>query len=130
VSGWYLFCHYLARSQPMSVPGYLPATRTKVRSRRLGPVSVRSSDGRELGTLAGFVLDSHGHHLCSLVMDVVGADGTQQVELPMVPVSFDAEAHALRLVQAGAPVMMAFRPESVSDVDEDDLWIPIVHSAA
>ena len=114
----------------MSVPSYLPAARTKVRSLGLGCVSVRNSDGSELGKLAGFVVDQQGRHLCSLVMDVVGAAGSQQVELPMVPVSFDAESQALRLVQAGVPVMMAFRHESVAEVAEDDLWIPIVHSAA
>ena len=114
----------------MSIPSYLPAARTKVRSLGLGCVSVRNSDGSELGKLAGFVVDKQGGHLCSLVMDVVGAAGSQQVELPMVPVSFDAESQALRLVQAGVPVMIAFRHESVSEVDEDDLWLPIVHSAA
>jgi hypothetical protein len=93
-------------------------------------VSVRSADGRELGKLAGFVVDPQGRHLCSLVMDVVGAAGSHQVELPMVPVSFDAESRALRLVHAGIPVMMAFRHDSVSEVDDDDLWIPIIRSAA
>jgi hypothetical protein len=114
----------------MSVPGYLPAIRTKVRSLGLGCVSVRTSDGSELGKLVGFVVDPHSRHLRSLVMDVAGDAGSKQVELPMLPVSFDAEAQALRLVEAGVPVMTAFRHDSVSQVDEDDLWIPIVHSAA
>jgi len=113
----------------MNVPRYLPATRAKVRSLRLGRMSVRGSDGRELGKLAGFVVDPGGRHLCSFVLEV-GAAGSQQVELPMVPVSFDAESHSLRLVQAGIPAMMVFRPDSVSKVEEDDLWIPIVNSAA
>ena len=114
----------------MTVPRYLPATRTSVRSLRLGRLSVCSSDGRELGKLAGFVIDPRGRHLCSLVLEVPGAAGAQQVELPMVPVSFDAESHALRLVQSGAPAMKVFRTESAAEVEEDDLWIPIVHSAA
>ena len=114
----------------MSVPRYIPATRTKVSSLRLGRLSVRSSDDRELGKLAGFVVDQQGRHLCSLVMEVVGAAGSQQVELPMVLVCFDAESHALRLVDPGVPATIAFRPESVAEVEEDDLWIPIVHSAA
>jgi hypothetical protein len=114
----------------MNGPRYLPATRTKVRSLRLGRVSVRSADDRELGKLAGFVVDPEARHLCSLVMEVVGAAGSQQVELPMVPLCFDAESHALRLVDPGVPATIAFRPESMFEVEEDDLWIPIVHSAA
>lgn len=114
----------------MNVPRYLPATRTKVNSLRLGRMSVRGADGRELGKLAGFVVDPRGRHLCSLVIEMNGVAGAQQVEVPMVPISFDAESRALRLVQSGVPAMMVFRPESVSEVEEDDLWIPIVHSAA
>lgn len=114
----------------MSVPRYLPATRTKVRHLRLGRLSVRTSDDRELGKLAGFVVDPCGRHLCSLVMEVVGTSGFQQVELPMVLVRLDAESHALRLIEPGVPAMIAFRPDSVSDVGEDDLWTPTVHSAA
>lgn len=108
---------------------YLPATRAKVRSLGLGRMSVRGADGRELGKLAGFVVDPGGQQLCSLVLELPGA-GSQQVEVPMVPVSFDATSQALCLVQSGTPAMMAFRPESVSNVEEDDLWIPIVDSAA
>ena len=114
----------------MSVARYLPATRTKARSRRLGPLSVRTSDNRELGRLMGFVVDTAGRHVWSLVMEVVDARGSQQVELPMVPMCFDAEAQALRMVEPDAPAMLVFRPESVSDVEEADLSIPIVPSAA
>lgn len=111
----------------MNVPRYLPAIRTKVRSLRLGRVSVRSSDGRELGKLVGFVLDPRGGHLRSLVLEVVDAAGSQQVEMAMVPVCFDAESYVLRLVDPDVPVMIRFRLELLSQFDEHD---PRVHSAA
>jgi hypothetical protein len=114
----------------MSHPRYLPAIRTKARSLRLGRLSVRTLDDRELGRLLGFVIDPRGHHICSLVMEVVDPAGTQQVELSMVPLRLDVESRALRMVDPGTPRMMAFRAEFVSQVDEDDLWIPFFHTAA
>ena len=59
----------------MTIPRYLPATRTKVRSLRLGPLSVRTSTDGELGTLMGFLVDPRGRHVCSLVMEVVSGAG-------------------------------------------------------
>ena len=41
----------------MTVPRYLPAIRAKIRSVRLGPLSVRTSGDCELGTLMGFLID-------------------------------------------------------------------------
>jgi hypothetical protein len=114
----------------MSVTRFLPAIRTKVRSLRLGRLSVRSCDGRELGKLTGFIIDPRGAHVCSLVIEVASGEGSQQMELPLVPVRLDADAHALRLIEADVPSMTMFRPESVSAVEEDDLWIPLVHTAA
>ena len=114
----------------MSAPRYLPAIRTKVRSLRLGRLSVRSCDGRELGKLTGFIIDPKGTHVRSLVIEVAIGQGPQQLELPLVPVCLDADAHALRLIEPDIPSMLTFRPESVAVVDEDDLWIPLVHTAA
>jgi hypothetical protein len=114
----------------MTVPRYLPAIRTRVRSVRLGPLSVRTSGDRELGKLMGFLIDPRNSHVLSLVMEVVSAAGSQQVEVPMVPICFDVGSHALRLIETGVPSMVTFRPESASPIDEDDLWIPFVHSAA
>lgn len=111
-------------------PRYLPATRTEARSLCLGRLSVRTQDDRELGTLLGFVVDPGDSHICSLVMEVAGTAGSQQVELPIVPLSVDAEAHALRMVDADVPLMNAFRPDSISQIDEDDLWVPLFHTAA
>ena len=114
----------------MTVPQYLPATRTEVRSLRLGALSLRTSGDREFGTLLGFLIDPRGGHVCSLVIGVVTDAGMQQVELPMVPVCFDAHAHVLRLVEPGIPSMSAFQPGSVPPIEEDDLWIPLSYTAA
>jgi len=87
-------------------------------------------DDQELGKLLGFVVDPRSRHICSLVLEVVDAAGSQQVALTMVPLCFDAESHALRMTEADVPLMMAFQPESISHIDEDDLWIPLFHTAA
>ena len=114
----------------MNQSRYLPAIHTKARSLRLGRLSVRTLDDQELGKLVGFVVDPQSQHIRSLVMDVVDASGTQQVELPMVPFRLDAESHALRMVEPHASLVSAFRAGSVAEIDEDDLWIPIIHTAA
>jgi hypothetical protein len=114
----------------MTIPRYLPAIRTEVRSLRLGPLSVRTSADCELGTLMGFLVDPGARNVCSLVMEVVTAQGSQQMELPMVPICFDADSHALRIVEPDVPSMITFQPESASAIEEDDLWIPLFHTAA
>ena len=114
----------------MSHPKYLPALRTEARNLRLTRLSVRASDGRELGTLVGFVIDPQGQQISSLVLEVADGTGSQQVAVPMVPLCLDAECRALRLLHSGALPTMAFRPGSVSQVEEDDLWIPFIHTAA
>lgn len=113
----------------MTVPQYLPAIRTEIRNVPLGPLSVRSSGNRELGTLMGFLIDPQDRHVRSLVMEVVSAAGSQQVEVPM-PICFDADSHALRMIGPDVSSMSNFRPESASPIEEDDLWIPITHTAA
>jgi hypothetical protein len=117
----------------MSVRRYIPAIRTKVRGVRLGRLSVRTSDDRELGKLVGFVIDARGRHVRSLVVEMPpdhGSQRSQQVELQLVLVRLDESAHALRLVERDLPSMSAFRPESVSVVDEADLRTPLIHTAA
>ena len=114
----------------MTVPRYLPAIRARIRSVRLGPLSVRTSGNCELGTLMGFLIDPRNSHVCSLVMEVVDAAGSRQVEVPLMPICFDAESHALRMIESDVPSMTRFRPELASPIDEDDLWIPIFHTAA
>ena len=114
----------------MSHPKYLSALRTEARNLGLARLSVRGADDRELGKLVGFVIDPRAQQISSLVLEVVDGTGSKQVAVPMAPLCLDAERHALRLIHAGTLPAMAFRPESVSQVEEDDLWIPFIHSAA
>jgi hypothetical protein len=114
----------------MSETRYLTAGLTRVNNSRLGRLSVRTRDDRELGKLLGFVVDPERGHISGLVMEVAGAGGSQQVASPLVPMRFDASAHALCLVDHDLPRMSEFQPDSVCVIDEDDLWVPFVHSAA
>ena len=114
----------------MSHPKYLPALRTEARNLGLARLSVRAADDRELGKLLGFVIDPRTQQISSLVLEVADGTGSQQVAVPMVPLRLDTERQALRLIHTGSLPAMAFRPESVSQVEEDDLWIPFIHSAA
>jgi hypothetical protein len=111
----------------MTEARYLPATFTQARSLPLGPLSIRTADDRELGRLMGFVIGPEDNHISRLVLEV---DGARQVALPMVQLRFDAEAHALRLTSADVPPMSTFQPDSIAQVDESDLWVPLVSSAA
>jgi hypothetical protein len=43
---------------------------------------------------------------------------------------FDEDAQALCLVDRDLPRLSEFKPGSVSPIDEADLWVPLVHSAA
>jgi hypothetical protein len=114
----------------MSHPRYLPALRTEARNQRLARVSVRATDDRELGTLLGFVIDPGAQQISSLVLEVADGTGSRQVAVPMAPLCFDAGSHALRLIHPGPLPTVAFRPDSLAQVDEDDLWIPLIHTAA
>jgi PRC-barrel domain len=114
----------------MSHPKYLPALRTEARNQGLARLSVRAADDRELGKLVGFVIDPRTQTISSIVLEVADGTGSPQVAVPMVPLRLDAERRALRLIYTGTLPAMAFRPDSVSQVDEDDLWVPFIHSAA
>jgi hypothetical protein len=113
----------------MTKANYVPASRTKARSLRLIRMSVRTSDDRELGKLLGFVLDRPGH-ISSLVMEVSESTGAQQVEVPMVPVRIDADANAMRLIDTDHPRMTTFRADSVPQIDEHQLWVPLIEDSA
>ena len=114
----------------MSHPKYLPALRTEARDLGLARLSVRAADDRELGKLVGFVIDSRAQTISSLVLEVADGTGSQQVAVPMAPLRLDTERQALRLIHSGTLPAMSFRPESVAQVEENDLWIPFIHSAA
>ena len=114
----------------MSETRYLSAIHTEVQSLPLGRLSIRTRDDHELGKLLGFVIDPQSRHISGLVLEVIGAAGSQQMTSPLVPMRFDADARALRFVEAGTPRLTEFLPESVSPVEEEDLWVPLVHTAA
>jgi hypothetical protein len=109
---------------------FLPAARTKVRSLRLGRLSVRTAADGELGKLLGFLIDLPEQAITSLVVEVADRAGSQQFLLPMTAVRFDPESLALRLIDSTAPTLTAFRADLVSRIDEEDLWVPLFHSAA
>ena len=111
----------------MTEARYLPATHTQARSLPLGPLTIRTADDRELGRLMGFVIGPEENHISRLVLEV---DGARQVALPMVPLRFDVDAHALRMTSAEIPLMSAFEVSSIAQIDEADLWVPLFSSAA
>jgi hypothetical protein len=107
---------------------YLPAHKVKAGSLRLGRVSVRTRDDREIGKLTGFVIEPQTTRIRSLVVE----SDDVQFELPMRPLQFDPLSRALRLVDDGTSAANAsrFSPESVPEIEENDLWIPLFNSAA
>jgi hypothetical protein len=107
-------------------PRFLPASRVKAGSLRLGRLAVRTSDGCEIGKLLGFVVDAATHQLCSLVIQ---AD-ERPLEVPMSPLQFDPKGRALRLVNRERPEGRPFVISSLPHVTVEDLWIPMFHSAA
>jgi hypothetical protein len=114
----------------MSDARYLPADHTRVHDLPMQRLSIRTRDDRELGKLLGFVIDPDRRHISGLVMEVAGSPGSRQVASPLVPMRFDEDAQALCLVDRDLPRLSEFKPGSVSPIDEADLWVPLVHSAA
>jgi len=108
----------------MDNPRYLPANHVEAGKFPVGQLSVRTSDDREIGKLAGFVISEN--RIKSLVVE--GKDS--KVEVPMTAVQFDADSRALRLVEPGSEHLRTFSPASVPQVEPDDLWIPVFHTAA
>jgi hypothetical protein len=107
-------------------PRFLPASRVKAGSYRLGRLSVRTNDGCEVGKLLGFVIDAATHRLCSLVIE----RNQRQLEVPMVPLQFDPSGRALRLLADESPEGHPFNLGSLPHISVEDLWIPMFHSAA
>jgi hypothetical protein len=111
----------------METARYLPASRVKAGSLRLGRLTVRSTDGRELGKLMGFVIERGDYRIRSLVVESVDA----QVEVPMGPLQFDAAARSLRLIGASTTLHTTpFLADRLPVMEDDDLWVPFFHTAA
>jgi hypothetical protein len=107
-------------------PRFVPASRVKAGSFRLGRMAVRTSDDCELGKLLGFVIDAATHRLCSLVIE----RDERHVEVPMTPIQFDPSGRALRLLNDETPEGRPFNLHSLPHVTVEDLWVPMLHSAA
>jgi len=107
---------------------YVPAHKVKAGSLRLGRVSVRTRDDREIGKLTGFVIEPQTTRIRSLVVE----SDDVLFELSMRPVQFDPLSRSLRIVEVGlpAPSGTRFSPDSVPEIEENDLWIPLYNSAA
>lgn len=106
---------------------YLPASRVKAGSLRLGRLSVRSSDGREMGKLIGFVVEPGRHCIRGLVVEGPHA----QIEVPMGPVQFDIGSRSLRMLPGSQPeAAVPFSVDRVPVIDDADLWVPMLNTAA
>lgn len=111
---------------PTISPRFLPASRVKAGSFRLGRMAVRTSDGCEVGKLLGFVIDAATHQLCSLVLE----RDECQFEVPMAPLQFDLNGRALRLVNGGRPEVRPIETSTLTQITVEDLWIPMFTTAA
>ena len=106
---------------------YLPASRVKAGSLRLGRLSVRASDGREMGKLKGFIVEEGERAIRSLVVEAPDAD----LEIPMGPVQFDAASRSLRLLPDATSIgPTPFSSDGVPMIDDADLWVPLFTTAA
>ena len=105
---------------------YLPAARVNAGSLRLSDVSVRANDGRELGKLAGFVIDPGAHCIRSLVLQ----GDASQLEMPMGQVQLDPDRRTLTIVDDSSGTVRAFAADTCPVVQDEDLWVPYFHSAA
>jgi hypothetical protein len=112
----------------MPTARYLPAHRAKAGSLRLGRLSLRTSDDREIGKLLGFVIEPQATRIRGFVVE----SDNGQVEVPMRPVQLDPHSRSLRIVEGGLSAVNAsrFSLDAVPEIDEDDLWIPLYGSAA
>jgi hypothetical protein len=90
---------------------------------------LRTTDGREVGRLLGFVIEPGLPRIRSLVVDSAGSAR----EVPMDAVRFDPSSLSLRIVSPTADADqcgVAFAPGTLPEISDEDLWIPIIHSAA
>jgi hypothetical protein len=117
----------MAGEMDMANARYLPANRVKAGSLRLGRLTVCGSDGRELGKLKGFIVEEGQRAIRSIVVEAADTE----LEVPMVPVQFDAASRSLRLL----PGSHAIAPVPISSdrfpmIDDADLWVPFFTTAA
>ena len=105
---------------------YLPANRVRAGSLRLSRLSVCGSDGYEVGKLKGFIVGDGETSIRSLVVEAP----TTELEVPMVPVQLDATSRSLRLLSGSLAEAVPFSADRVSEIDESELWVPFLNTAA
>jgi hypothetical protein len=113
----------------METPRYLPASRVRESGQRVESLSLRTLDGEKVGVIQGFVLEPDTPRIRSLVIDTAAG----QRELPIAPLQYDAKARVLRIMSPTCEADLQgvdFAPGSLPVVSDDDLWVPIFHTAA
>lgn len=110
----------------MTKARYLPANRVKAGSLRLGRLSVRGSDGHEMGKLKGFIVEPGERAFRSLVVE----GQTTEFEVPMTQMQVDASSRSLWLIGGSLAQAVPFSADRVTEIDESELWVPSVHTAA
>lgn len=110
----------------MTKARYLPANRVKAGGLRLGRLSVRGSDGHEMGKLKGFIVGPADRAIRSLVVE----GQTTEFEVPMTPMQVDASSRSLWLMGGSLAQAVPFSADRVTEIDEAELWVPPVHTAA
>jgi hypothetical protein len=117
----------------METPRYLPASRVRESGQRHGGqgagLSLRTLDGQDVGVVQGFVLEPRSARIRSLVIET----GAGQRELPIAPLQYDPKARVLRIMSPTSEADIEgvdFAPGSLPVVSDDDLWVPIFHTAA
>ena len=113
----------------MDTPRFLPAERVRAGNVGGGYLLLQSIDGQEVGTLLGFVIEPGSPRIRSLVVESAG--GAREV--PLEPVQFDPLSGSLRLMASTADADLrgvAFALGSLPLVADEDLWVPIFHTAA
>ena len=113
----------------METPRFLPANRVRKGGSHQATLSLRTLDGHKVGVIQGFVIEPGAPRIRSLVVDT----GTEQRELPITPLQYDPKTSVLRFMSPTSEADLRgvdFAPGSLPVVTDDDLWVPIFHSAA
>jgi hypothetical protein len=92
----------------------------------LRDLTVRAGD-RAIGKLVGFITQDGGYRICSLVLE----SGGSYLAMPMLPVQFDEASQSLRIVQSSDDDYdIEVSSGSLPVVADENLWVPLIHSAA
>jgi hypothetical protein len=114
----------------METPRFLPASRVQDGGQPRESLSLRTLDGYDVGVIRGFVIEPGSARIRSLVVDTGG--GAQR-ELAISPLQYDPTARVLRIMSPTADVDLRgvdFTPDSIPEISDEDLWVPVFHSAA